>query len=514
MGNMERPLASHARSAAMRGPRLAGMYRVMAGPRQRGTVAVMTVGCLIVMIGFCGLALDIGQIYNRKMELQAVADAAALAAASQLNGTPDGIARARSVARSVVEGGQRTLTVRYGQEKIVWKDAAISFSSSSRPGAAWLSQVSEATDVAGLLYARVQTDQLGGEYGSVATVFMHVLNPQLSESRLAATAIAAKSSVNVTPLAICAMSGLENEPRNNAANGTAPANIELVQYGFRRGVAYDLMQLNPGATSPEHFVLDPETPPDREGNAANIATEVIAPYVCSGTMAVAGIHGADITVFRSFPLSELYRAFNSRFGDYTGRICHMNGAPPDTNVKPYSYTDIGWMTTVPAGQAARKYADAGKLQTVADPLVPPNTATAPAYGPLWAYARAVPYASYSSGSVETNGDYTPFASSAWPALYGPNAPVPKSYQSGTGTPYAASSGANFAAPPLDTRPGVRDRRVLNIPLLACPVTGPRARVVGVGRFFMTVPATATTLVTEFAGLVSKPMLTGTVELHQ
>lgn len=472
----------------------------------------MAVGCLVVMIAFCGIALDIGQIYNRKIELQAVADAAALAAASQLDGTSDGIAKARSMAREVVERGDRTLTVRYNREKVAWNDTALSFGSSPSPGAEWSSPASG--NVAGLLYARVRTDQLGAGYGRVQTLFMHVLAPRLSESALSATAIAKKSSIRVTPLAICAMSELENEPRDNPASGTGAANVELVQYGFRRGVAYDLMQLNPGGTLPEHFAVDPETQPGSAGSATNTRADVIAPYICSGTMAVGGLGGGNLSVFRAFPLAEVFSAFNSRFGNYGGGMCHVNGAPPDVNVKQYLHTDIGWMTTVPAGQAALRYADDGKLRTVADPLTPPASAIAAAYGPLWTYARAVPYESYAAGRFEASGDYTPFAIEAWPALYGPNAPVAKSYPSGTSTPYAASSGPNFLAPPLDFRPGMRDRRVLNIPLLECPVSGTSARVVGVGRFFMTVPATPTALVAEFAGLASQSALAGSVELQQ
>jgi hypothetical protein len=60
---------------------------------------------------------------------------------------------------------------------------------------------------------------------------------------------------------------------------------------------------------------------------------------------------------------------------------------------------------------------------------------------------------------------------------------------------------------------LRDRRVLNIPLLACPVGGGTATVLAVGKFFMTVPATATSLYAEFAGTVSPGTLGTDVELY-
>jgi hypothetical protein len=54
---------------------------------------------------------------------------------------------------------------------------------------------------------------------------------------------------------------------------------------------------------------------------------------------------------------------------------------------------------------------------------------------------------------------------------------------------------------------------LNLPLLACPVSGDKATVLGIGKFFMTVPATATSLYGEFAGLVSEQALGSQVQLY-
>ena len=59
---------------------------------------------LIVLLGFVGLALDVGQVIGRKTELQHVVDNAALAAAPELVGTPAGLANAVSKARSSAAG--------------------------------------------------------------------------------------------------------------------------------------------------------------------------------------------------------------------------------------------------------------------------------------------------------------------------------------------------------------------------------------------------------------------------
>ena len=51
---------------------------------QRGAVAIIVGLSLVVLVGFAGLALDLGRLYVNKTELQNAADACALAAASEL----------------------------------------------------------------------------------------------------------------------------------------------------------------------------------------------------------------------------------------------------------------------------------------------------------------------------------------------------------------------------------------------------------------------------------------------
>lgn len=51
---------------------------------QRGAVAIVTALSLVVLVGFTGLALDLGRLYVNKTELQNAADACALAAANEL----------------------------------------------------------------------------------------------------------------------------------------------------------------------------------------------------------------------------------------------------------------------------------------------------------------------------------------------------------------------------------------------------------------------------------------------
>jgi len=68
--------------------------------RRRGFALAATAVCLPVMIAAVGLVVDAGRMIAAKSELQAFSDTAALAAAAELDGTGDGIDRARAIALS------------------------------------------------------------------------------------------------------------------------------------------------------------------------------------------------------------------------------------------------------------------------------------------------------------------------------------------------------------------------------------------------------------------------------
>src|SRR5438067_10818457 len=58
---------------------------MMSNPRRRdGTVVIVVLLCLIVMLSVAALSLDGGLMMDKRREIQATADAAALAAASEL----------------------------------------------------------------------------------------------------------------------------------------------------------------------------------------------------------------------------------------------------------------------------------------------------------------------------------------------------------------------------------------------------------------------------------------------
>jgi Flp pilus assembly protein TadG len=470
-----------------------GRGRLERRAREGGVIAIMMAGALFVIFAFCSLALELSQAYNRKVEMQNVADTAAVAAAYELDGTPAGINRAaQKAAARFSAGAPSQLTYQYGTQNMSWSDSAIEFGTT--PRGPWTSFDSAAAKAApnGLLYVKVDTSGLDSAYGEMNTLFMRVVSNSQDTVSVSAHAVAGRIGIGVTPLGICAMRPEASRNRNG----------ELEQFGFRRGVSYDLMQLNPQATTVgQTFLIDPLVAPGTTGaSASDINT--VAPFVCTGTMGVARVTGGAVSVSSPFPLGTLYDHLNSRFDSYSATTapCSPDSAPPDTNVKPYTFNSITWMTPAPAGQSAALSTADGKRWTVAGPDPTPTGTTAGQYGVLWSYAKAVNYA-----ASPPSGGYTPYNVTSWNTLYDPGQPKANSYPSAP--PYFKIA---YAKAP--THPGLADRRVLNVPLLSCPVSGNAATISAIGRFFMTVPADSTHLYAEFAGLADEQTLRAQVKL--
>ena len=459
-----------------------------------GAIAIMLAGALIMMFAFCGLALELSQVYNRKMELQTAADTAALAAAYQLDGTAAGITMAEQKAAARFSApAPSQLTYQYGKQSMSWADTAIEFGTS--PSGPWIPYASAVARASpnGLLYVKVDTGGLDGAYGDVDTMLMRVVSTSLATVNVSARAVAGRVGIGVTPLGICTMRPEASRNRSG----------ELEEYGFRRGVGYDLMQLNSEDTSAGlTYLIDPLSGPGAGGTAtSDIGT--VAPFVCSGTLGIARVTGGALRVSTPFPLSDLYQHLNSRFDSYSMAVtapCTPDSAPPDTNIKPYTFSTINWMSPAPTGQAAALSTVDNKRWTVAGPDPTPTGTTAGQYGVLWSYAKAVNYA-----ASPPSGGYTTFSVTNWNTLYNPGRPAASAYPSSP--PYFRA--AYSTAP---THPGVGGRRVLNVPLLSCPVSGNSATVSAIGRFFMTVPADSTHLYAEFAGLVDEQTLRAQVKL--
>jgi hypothetical protein len=498
--------------------RLTAEFRVVpkgAYRREEGVFAIMFAPLVLVMLAFCGLALEAGQLYNRKVDLNGMAKAVALAAAHELNGTDAGIAAARTKAREIAEG----LKYQYFQNgsSYVWNEGALTFSTGPDRSGEWVGDPTGSAPASALYFAKVDTAALDSSIGEVHTLIMRIFSDSLKTMKLTDSAVAGRTAVNVTPLAICAMSPDPATKRINTS-GTGTTLSELVQYGFRRGVSYDLMLLTPNGSTPARYLVNPVVAPGT--NSSSFNTAIAGQFMCAGTMWVPRVTGGPIRVTSlpsTSPLASLDVPLNSRFDVYVNSPCDPSGAPPDFNIKAYTYDVDGtvkWMNPTKGLAAAARAPTAGKIETVADTATPPSSAGD--YGPLWAFAKAVKAPTPIDAPEPDNG-YTTFSTTDWPTLYksGPTSP---SYPATT--PYQSTSTTNgYYEAPRDANLEIStlQRRVLNIPLLSCTPTPPMgsnvsATVLGIGKFFMTRPATTDKLVAEFAGLLPEKSLSGPVEL--
>jgi len=438
------------------------------GASENGAIAIMTACVLVIMVAMFGFALDLSRSYNRKMELQGLADAAALAAARALDGTPGGIDNAVAAAADTAA----LFSVFYNNLPVTWSPAALTLGTAPDGGAGgWVDGTSAKPNAQRVFFARVDTAMLAANHGEIRNFLMPVLAPAFATTNVAAAAVAGRDSLNAVPLAICA----------NSNTPAASSSGELVEYGFRRGVAYDLMQLKPYGGSPQHFLVNPIAPPGTIGASMLGDLDTVKASICTGKMAVPTLQGGQITIESGFPLPSLFQQFNSRFGTYVAP-CQASSAAADANVTSFQLPGAGWIKQQPAGLSV---------------------------GPLWSYAKAVTYASYvANGGVEPQTGYSTYTTANWATLYpGPPAAQAQSYP--TTTPYQNTGGAGAYKTIYNTR-------VLRIPLLQCPVSSgaTTARVLGIGKFFMTVPATSTALYAEFAGTESWAAIRGGARLYR
>ena len=477
--------------------------------RQRGVYAIVFGLMVIVIIGFIGLTLDLGQMYNRRTEMQNLADVAALGAARQLNGTAQGVANAIATAQSIAVANKYKYKL-----DVSWAGAALTFSTA--PDGTWMDASSAAAAPAGLLFAKVDTSALGAPVGAVATVFASIMPGGQGTALVRASAVAGRASITALPLAICALDPIMFPPPRT--NGGTAANAELVEYGFRRGVGYNLLSLNPSLTSlvPQNFLINPiDIAPADTNNPLHMTNAVVAPFICTGTMPRLAIQPGDQVYVAPFP-PGLTNELNSRFQIYAGSACNPITAPPDRNQYQFVAGPGSWMSNASPFPVAKPsnplYAP---LKTVADYLDPtnntPNEATiaGTSYGTLWAFARPV--------RASTN---VPFVISDWSTLYktkpAGSPPTASTYPplplATSKLPYDLNQTPRLTAPSTQYR-GLRNRRVLFVPLLSCPVAGSTATVLGIGRFLMTTVANAGAINAEFGGLSSSDLLTADVALY-
>lgn len=452
--------------------------------RQSGAVLVMLGVTLVVLLGFAALAIDLGRTYLVRTELQNAADAAALAGAKELNQTANGVNNAVEAATNMA--AQHTFN--FGKAVISANaDLLISFGKCPEEKSAcdWRGQADAAADPVERSFIKVEIQSR-----SFPTFFGGVLGAPNAETF--GLAVAGYSLVNLTPIGICAID--PNVARTTTAAG------EVVEYGFRRGIGYNVLDLTPLAPG-DHYLINPVDKyvvgdVHAECNPENGSPGRVAPFLCTGASAAVPIipSASGSWVWGDTGMeTTLNDALNSRFYPPKSSgvsACSAASAPLDTNIMQYvAPTGVDWMSPPPAEQSIT-YVKDKKTD------LPVQTS----YGVLWSYSRA----------MKADGTY--FASTDWATLYpaagSAPSPVANAAFPTTSTPYWDTGSSKHFTPGNN---GVAERRVLNLAIIDCPSSGVKKKtgecvdlkVLAIGKFFMQRAANLPkSLDAEFAGAVT------------
>jgi len=164
--------------------------------RERGVVAIIVALTLAVLIGFAGLALDLGKLYIAKSELANAADACALAASRDLT---------KAVSLSTPEAAGMTVGA---SNRVLLQSENVALSTNSNvtfsqqfTGPYQTKDKFTPADVPNIAYVRCTVSRAG-----IANWFMQVVNATLGTSAVAATAVASTTQSQTTcalPVAIC-----------------------------------------------------------------------------------------------------------------------------------------------------------------------------------------------------------------------------------------------------------------------------------------------------------------------
>lgn len=488
--------------------------------RQGGAVAIMVGFSMVILVGFLAMVIDLGHLYLTKTELQNAADAAALAGAKELNSSAAGVTNAINKAVDIAHRNS------YDFSKPVATTAAnLDIWVCSSPNNCTVLASTAAADTTNVTAADKTFLKVHTRNRNIAAWFAPIWN--ILNVSTYGMAVAGRYVANITPLGVCAVDEL-HKTLSDAVTG------ELIEFGFRRGLSYNIPDLNPLAgLSQDPFWINPiDVPPSC--HPSNSSTSFNNPFVCAGKAAV--ITTLPTTVWINTGVSaSLEKALNSRFDDFTGSPCDPVTAPPDTNVREYRCTDTSNPENCDNNRMpTQSYAD---INLPKDWMAPSNSTTPTRhailidtvtkkpkispdfnaeYGVLWTYNRAVhavpiPGTSdYKAGSP-FNADNTD-----WGLLYNGgtiNTDPTTGYPSSV-APYNQTSGKYFLGPPTHT--GTPNRRVLNVAIIACEAgavggggpCGTQLSVIGIGKFFLTRGANLSgsgnsRIVGEFAGSFSQ-----------
>lgn len=279
------------------------MRRATPHKRQQGAVAVIFAIVITAMIGMAGLALDLGQLYVAKTELQNAADACALSSAQSLSGS-DGKQLQISQAAGLTTAQRHRVLF---QSRTVATDADGSIEFAATLGGPWYHSsdlaVSNATTLT-MRYARCTLVQ-----NNIPTWLIQTLNVlpgiNIGMQSMSASAVARLQPSQTTcamPVAVC------------------KANLGAKGSWLEGAVSAS------GALTGSFMWADLSPP---QGGAAELAANLTGAGQCQ-------LPPAGSPVGQAGNVASLANEYNSRFGIYQGNVRSTEAQPDRTG---FAYTD-------------------------------------------------------------------------------------------------------------------------------------------------------------------------------
>lgn len=264
---------------------------------QRGSVIIYVSVIIAVLIGLVGMAIDFSRFYNSHSEAQSAADAAALAAASQLDGSITSITRATNAA----------ITTPLVNNSQTFAEGADSGGLIAITGIRFLTSL-PADDTDPITAAFETADPLEANFVEVTTealthnnIFLMAVGVD-ETGTLAATAVAGMTSVicDITPLMIC--NPAEADPPDGLGIGAAFNSADW------RGRLIVAKQTGPGSTwAPGVFgLLDVPDVGQGAKAVAEMLASLVPPSQCYTT---------DVDI-RPGSVASVRTSFNTRFDIY------------------------------------------------------------------------------------------------------------------------------------------------------------------------------------------------------
>ena len=274
--------------------------------KEKGVVAIIVALSLVALIGFVGLALDLGKLFVAKSELQNSTDACALAAVRELTGANT---NQLTLAEAAGITAGRRHDVLFQSEAITYTpDDSVTFSQ-TLTGAYQPKSAISATDALLMRFARCSVDRSG-----IANWFIQVLNllpgASIGDQTVAATAVASLAPAQTAcaiPVGVCAADVPESLPIGSWLLGALNANGNISSGGAFMWVDY--------------------SPP--AGGAAELSANLTGPGVCDLPALGSQVGQAGVA-------SSLAAGWNSRFGISFGSVKQGDAVP---DYSGYAYLD-------------------------------------------------------------------------------------------------------------------------------------------------------------------------------